>query len=103
VKAADRRAFLGWQQLFSQAPEGADRAWVDITSDPRRTTERQHQLRGTLGEVSVKGMKLDQWQVEPTGSGRVWYAVDDDNRTLWITQAGPGHPKETDTRRRKKR
>lgn len=74
-----------------------------MTSDPRRTADRQHQLKGSLAEVSVKGKKLDHWQVEVTGGGRVWYAIDDDERTLWVTQAGPGHPKETDTTRRKKR
>lgn len=103
VRAADRQAGVGWEQLLSQAPEAADRAWVDMTSDPRRTADRQHQLRGTLGAVTVKGRKLDQWQVEPTAGGRVWYAVDDEDRTLWITHAGPGHPKQTDARRKRKR
>lgn len=103
VKAADRRSADGWQQLLSQAPEAADRVWVEMTSDPRRTVDRQHQLKGELGEVSVQGKKLDQWQVEPTGAGRVWYAIDDDERILWVTQAGPGHPKQTDSRKRRKR
>lgn len=74
-----------------------------MTSDPRRTADRQHQLKGKLGEVVVNGKKLDHWQIEPTGGGRVWYAIDDEERTLWVTQAGPGHPKETDTRQRRKR
>ena len=103
VRAADRQAGIGWSQLVAQAPEAMDRAWVDMTSDPRRVADRQHQLRGQLGQATVGGKKLDQWQVEPTGGGRVWYAIDDDSRTLWITQAGPGHPKQTDKPRRKKR
>lgn len=48
VRAADRRAGLGWDELLRQAPEAADRAWVSITGDPRRTDSRQHRLKGSL-------------------------------------------------------
>jgi hypothetical protein len=74
-----------------------------MTSDPRRTAERQHQLRGNLGQVTVGGKKLDQWQVEPTAGGHVWYAIDDEDRVLWATQAGIAHPKETEARRQPRR
>jgi hypothetical protein len=103
VKAADRQAALGWDLFVSQALEAADRAWVAITSDPRRTADRQHELRGSLGQVIVGGKKLDQWQVEPTAGGRVWYAIDDEDRVLWVTQAGIAHPKQTEARRRRNR
>lgn len=52
-----------------------------------------------LGLVKVGASTLEQWQYEVTGGGRIWYAIDDDARTLWITQAGTGHPKQTDKRR----
>ncbi|WP_242002169.1 hypothetical protein [Kribbella steppae] len=39
---------------------------------------------------------LDQWQYEVTGGGRIWYLVDPDKRTVWISYAGTGHPKVTD-------
>jgi hypothetical protein len=103
VRAADRRAGEGWEQLVAQSSEAADRAWVAMTSDPRRTTDRQHPLKGELSQANVGGTKLDQWELEVTGSGRDFYAIDDQHRTLWITEAGPGHPKATDTRRRKQR
>jgi len=99
VKAADRAAGKGWDQLESQASSAADAVWVAMTSDPRRTNERQHQLKGSLGEVVVGGVKLDQWQIEATGAGRVWYAIDDESRTLWVTAATTGHPKQTERRR----
>lgn len=102
VKAADRQAGVGWDNLVAAAEEAADRAWVAMTSNPRRTDERQHQLRGQLAEVRVGGVKLDQWQYEATGGGRVWYGIDDEHRTLWITHAGPGHPKMTETKRGRK-
>ena len=101
VRAADRAAGIGWDQLVAQAKSSADAAWVAMTSDPRRTKERQHQLKGSLGEVVVGGVKLDQWQFEATSTGRVWFAIDDKSRTLWVTGASTGHPKQT-VRRRKR-
>src|SRR5262252_6292863 len=86
VRAADRQAHKGWQHLLSSATDNLDRAWVAITSDPRNTDQRQHQLKGELGLVKVAGISLEQWQFEVTGSGRIWYAIDDEARTLWITR-----------------
>jgi len=100
VCAADRQAYQGWQRLLTVAADNLDRAWVALTSDPRHIDQRQHPLKGALGVVKVGGAALEQWQYEVTGGGRIWYAIDDDSRTLWITRAGPGHPKQTDTRRR---
>lgn len=101
VRAADRQAYAGWQQLLAQVPENLDRAWVAITSEPRRVDQRQHALKGALGMVKVAGAALEQFQYEVTGGGRIWYAIDDEHRTLWITRAGTGHPKHTDTRGRR--
>jgi hypothetical protein len=81
-------------------PDNLDRAWTALTSDPRHIDQRQHPLKGALGTVKVGGAALEQWQYEVTGAGRIWYAVDDDARTLRITRAGAGHPKQTDTRGR---
>jgi len=100
VRAADRQAYQGWQRLLAAVPGNLDRAWVALTSDPRHIDQRQHPLKGSLGMVKIAGSALEQWQYEVTGGGRIWYAIDDDNRTLWITRAGAGHPKDTDTRGR---
>ncbi|WP_369182744.1 hypothetical protein [Streptomyces sp. Y1] len=98
MRAADRQAHAGWQQLLKQVPENLDRAWVAITGEPRRVDQRQHPLKGTLGTAKVAGALLEQWQYEVSGGGRIWYAIDDERRTLWITRAGAGHPKQTETR-----
>lgn len=100
MRFADRRAAEGWGHLLAHARENLDRAWVAITSDPRHVDSRQHPLRGSLGVAKVGGDSLEQWQYEATSGGRVWYAIDDERRTLWITRAGTGHPKGTDTRGR---
>ena len=73
-----------------------------MTSNPRRTDARQHQLKGSLGGVLVGGATLEQWQFEATAGGRIWYAIDDDARVIWVTQAGTGHPKQTEAKRHKK-
>jgi len=41
-------------------------------------------------------MELEQWQIEVTGGGRIWYLVDDDARTVWLVEAGTGHPRATE-------
>jgi hypothetical protein len=101
VRAADRQAARGWQLLLQQAPENLDHAWVALTSHPRHVDQRQHPLKGPVAYVKIGGVSLQQWQYEVTGGGRIWYAIDDDDRILWITQAGTGHPKRTDTHGRR--
>ncbi|WP_240958110.1 hypothetical protein [Streptomyces chilikensis] len=53
-------------------------------------------MKRDLATVRFKGVALEQWQYEITGSGRIWYLIDDEHRTCWITYAGIGHPRATD-------
>lgn len=102
VRLVDRQAAKGWAELLSQVPDNLDRAWLAITADPRcrENPTRQHPLRLDLARVEVDGVGMEQWQFEVTGGGRIWYAIDDAQQTLWITQAGTAHPRQTDKRRR---
>ncbi len=43
-----------------------------------------------------KGLKLEQWQHEVTGAGRVWYCPEDARQIVHITRASVGHPKATE-------
>lgn len=88
----------GWEQLARQAPTNLRRAYEAIRATPRSSTspERHHRLKGALGGGVWKGQVYERWQYEVTGGGRVWYLVDDERRTAWITYAGTGHPQETD-------
>ncbi|MFE1574660.1 hypothetical protein [Streptomyces fradiae] len=45
-----------------------------------------------------RGQTCEQWQIEVTGGGRVWYLLDTARGTCWITFAGTGHPRATDRR-----
>jgi hypothetical protein len=82
--------------VCSVAPGNARVAWEHITADPRNRTARQHPLKGSLGTRVVNGRQLEQWQYEVTGGGRLWYVIDDEAKTVWLTEARPGHPKATE-------
>ena len=44
----------------------------------------------------VNGVEMEQWQYEVTGSGRIWYCIDDKKTTVWLTRVSMGHPKATE-------
>ena len=89
-------AVKGWEHICSAAPANARVAWERITTDPRQRDSCQHQLKGSLGSRTVNGAELEQWQYEVTAGGRIWYCIDDDRGTVWMTDAHVGHPKATE-------
>ena len=98
LRFASNAAADGWETLARQAPGNLRRAYEAIRANPRSPAapERQHRLKGELATAAWKGQALERWQYEVTGGGRIWYLVDDDRRTAWITYAGTGHPAATD-------
>jgi hypothetical protein len=96
LRCENRKAAVGWANLVRQARSNLDRAWLQLTTDPRHTSERQHQLQGLLAWQLFDGRTLDVWQYEVTAAGRIWYLVDDEMKTLWLVHAGPAHPKRTE-------
>lgn len=98
LRFASNDAASGWDQLSRHAPGNLRRAFEKIRSAPRASDEpdRQHRLKGKLGSASWKDQVLPRWQFEVTGAGRIWYLIDDEARTVWITHAGSGHPRATD-------
>ena len=93
---ATNDAVKGSEQICSAAASNARTAWEQITSDPLHMDTRQHRLRGSLGDRAVNGVEMEQWQYEVTAGGRVWYFIDDDRRTVWMTDASVDHPKATE-------
>ncbi|GHJ30856.1 hypothetical protein TPA0910_52890 [Streptomyces hygroscopicus subsp. sporocinereus] len=51
-----------------------------------------------LAHGTHRGQTCEQWQIEVTGGGRIWYLLDAARETCWITFAGTGHPRATDRR-----
>lgn len=97
IRFADNAAADGWEHLARQASGNLRRAYEAIRVNPRSKTspERHHRLKGGLATGVWKGSAYERWQYEVTGGGRIWYLVDDERRTAWITYAGTGHPQET--------
>lgn len=89
-------AAKGWAQLCTAAPANARAAWKAITGEPRHRSQRQHPLRGGLGRRTINGTDMEQWQYEVTAGGRIWYCIDDLNRTVWMIAVHLGHPKATE-------
>lgn len=89
-------AAKGWEKVCTAAPGNARVAWDKLTADPRQRSPRQHPLKGSLGTRSVNGRVMEQWQYEVTSGGRLWYCIDHEKRTVWLTEARPGHPKATE-------
>ncbi len=98
LRFANSAAAEGWELLTRHAPTGLRRAYDRIRSTPRAADvpARQHRLKGKLATAGFKGQDLERRQYEVTGGGRIWYLVDTADRTVRITYAGTGHPKETD-------
>ena len=91
-------AARGWDDLCRQAPGNARRAYEAILGDPEPMawSRRRHRLAPPLDERIQKGRPLAQWQYEVTGGGRLWYLVDTEWRTIWLSHASTGHPKHTE-------
>jgi hypothetical protein len=94
IKFDNTAAAKGRDELCRQAPGNTARAWDEIRVEPRPypASDLHHRLKGLLSTEHG----LEQWQYEVTGGGRIWYLVDADKHTLWITYAGTGPPKATD-------
>jgi hypothetical protein len=96
LRFGDSAAVEGWERVCSQAPGPALTAWTALRTDPRARSQRQHPLRGDFAARSVGGRVLEQWQFEVTGAGRIWYAIDDERRVVYLTLATVGHPRQTE-------
>jgi hypothetical protein len=98
VRFGTGEAAKGWEELCAQAPTNTRAAWLLMRTDPTPATRttRHHRLKGELSQGTHRGQRLDRWQIEVTGGGRIWYLVDPDRRTVWIDYASTRHPKQTD-------
>jgi hypothetical protein len=96
VVFATNDAVEGWEQLGRHVPGPINDGWQRLPTAPLRVDRRQHPLKGRLSEREVADKRRQQWQYEVTGAGRVWYCPDPDQKTVWVTDASVGHPKQTE-------
>lgn len=97
IRYADSEVGKRWEVLSSQMASSIATLFDKLTADPTHTDNRDRQgpLKGTLGHAQIRGDSLPQWQYELTRGGRVWYAIDETTKTVWITKATARHPNET--------
>jgi len=98
VKPASRKAEKEWRAAEAVEPDlmGAERERLEEKPTDRGNPRRTGPLKGKYAERSVAGRKLPQWQHEITAAGRIWYCLDRERRTIWVTKVSLSHPKETD-------
>ncbi|MEV0356010.1 hypothetical protein AB0H71_08090 [Nocardia sp. NPDC050697] len=98
LRFATSEAAKGWEDLCQQAPANVLDTWELLRgrADTPPHTPRHHRLKGRLASAAHRGVSMEQWQVEVTGGGRIFYLVDTEKRTLWLRAASTGHPKVTD-------
>jgi hypothetical protein len=97
IRFAGADAVKGWEALCKQAPGNTLEAWRVMRTNPRPPIDSRHTpLKGELTHKVIGGHALEQWQLEVTGAGRIWYAIDDDGHKVWLTHASTGHPKATE-------
>lgn len=97
VRFATTEAAKGWEALSQAAPGNTRKAWDLMSGSPGRGQhDRHHRLKYELKNRVYRGRELPQWQIEVTGGGRIWYLLDTESRTVWVSYAGTGHPKATD-------
>ena len=90
---ATREAHRGWTDLAATQRNALTDAWDFLTTDPLRTTSRNHPLRGSLQLVTRGGETHERWQYELTGGARIWYYVD--SGTVYLEQVHTHHPNQT--------
>lgn len=97
IRFGETDAAKGWEELCRQAPGNTSNAFDLMRVQPRPPQDSRHsRMRGVLSSRMFGGRQLEQWQIEVTGGGRIWYVIDDEARTVWVMHAGPGHPKATE-------
>lgn len=97
IRYASREVASGWENLCKQEPGVIATLYDQLTNDPRQVynRERHDLLRGNLRTELIHGELLEQWQYKISNGGRVWYAINDTTRVVWITKASASHPNET--------
>jgi hypothetical protein len=99
IRHGSATAAKAWSELSNTKMRNALARLYDLlVKDPRSQNDpdRHHQLKGGLATRMREGRELEQWQHEITGSGRVWFLIDDEERTVCLTHVGAGHPSKTD-------
>lgn len=94
LQHAERSCEVGWTALCASQRNGCADLFDRLTIDPRHVVnpDRQHRLKGRLSTAIVGGTELDQWQYEMAKGARVWYVIDHESKTVFLTRVATAHP-----------
>ena len=100
LEFATSQARRGWTDLVATARNASVDAWERLTNAPTSQNESCYPLQGSLGTVTVDGTPRQRWQLKPTKSGRIWYAVIQPGGgkspgKVLLERVTTGHPNET--------
>jgi hypothetical protein len=93
LRFGTRSAETGWRDVVATQKNAAVDAWDRLTTEPRTSNPRCHQLRGELATIVRDGVEHDRWQYELTGGARIWYYVEE--RTVVVIDVFTAHPNQT--------
>ena len=99
VRWGNAKAGRAWGELKASGfTRKLDWLARQLQTEPRwrGAQSRHHRLKGKLATRIVDGETCEQWQHEISGGGRVWFAIRDSNRTVYVLMVSPGHPSKTD-------
>lgn len=98
IRFGTSKAVSGWEDLGNEAPGNTAKAWHMMRTDPApaQPTDRHHRLKADLATVHFNKKDRDQWQIEVTTGGRVWYVVEEERKIVWLLYATAKHPKRTE-------
>jgi hypothetical protein len=88
----------GWEELCRHALANTRRCLQTLRADPRsgRDTTASTGSAATWPPTGTTAAIWSSGSTSVTSGGRVRYAIDDGNRTVWLIYASPRHPKDTD-------
>lgn len=90
-----RTAELGWRDLVATQRNAVMTAWDRLSTDPLTEDLACHALRGELGRVAHSGREWTRQQIELKRGARIWFTVDETERTVHLLEVHTHHPNAT--------
>ena len=90
VRALDGHAVRAWEEVVSLLPDVAADIVAELISEPAGSSPRQNPMCGRLGDVTINGGALKQWQIRVPGLRHRAKSTKSDTRKVESVQVGRG-------------
>lgn len=98
IRFGTSEAAKDWPELCKQFAGNTREAWDRMRLHPTERTDTQKPLAGGLGRRTLGGRELPQWQIDISSGARLWYCVDSEATTVWVTLSSASHPRATQSK-----